>query len=44
MAEGINQADIVVVGHVCLDIIPTFPEPSGKLETVLVPGKLYAHP
>lgn len=40
MAECITQADVIVAGHICLDIIPTFPELAGKLDTVLVPGKL----
>ena len=35
-----THTDIVVAGHICLDVIPTFPEHTGKFETLLVPGKL----
>lgn len=35
------QADVVVVGHICLDVIPTFLEQKGtRIDEVLVPGKL----
>lgn len=34
------QADVIVAGHICLDVIPTFLGPSGGLERLLVPGKL----
>ncbi len=40
MTKSMTHADIVVAGHICLDLIPTFPERAGKLDTVLVPGKL----
>ena len=35
-----NVPDVIVAGHVCLDIIPTFIQSAGALEEVLVPGKL----
>ena len=35
-----KQSDVIVAGHVCLDIIPTFPQAAGSLDEVLVPGKL----
>ena len=35
-----NRPDVIVAGHVCLDIIPTFQSGAGKLDEVLVPGKL----
>lgn len=31
---------IVVAGHICLDMIPTFPKMAVSLDTLLVPGKL----
>ena len=34
-----NSAAVVVAGHICLDIIPEFPE-TGQLEAMLTPGKL----
>ncbi len=34
-----NCADVVVAGHICLDIIPEFPA-AGQLEAMLTPGKL----
>ncbi|HBY95163.1 MAG TPA: carbohydrate kinase family protein, partial [Chloroflexi bacterium] len=37
--EG-RQAEVVVAGHICLDVIPTFGEREGGLEALLVPGKL----
>jgi sugar/nucleoside kinase (ribokinase family) len=33
-------ADVVVAGHICLDIIPTFREHTGKLADLLQPGSL----
>lgn len=36
----VPQADVIVAGHICLDVIPTFSGPSGGLERLLVPGKL----
>lgn len=35
-----HPADVVVAGHICLDVIPTFPERVGGLESILTPGKL----
>lgn len=36
-----KQIDVVVAGHICLDIIPEFPEGLGSdLGQILVPGKL----
>jgi len=35
-----RTADVIVAGHVCLDIIPTFLSGPGKLDEVLVPGTL----
>lgn len=32
--------DILVAGHVCLDIIPAFPPAAASLSDILVPGKL----
>jgi sugar/nucleoside kinase (ribokinase family) len=32
--------DIIVAGHICLDMIPEFPASGGGLEETLVPGKL----
>ncbi len=38
---GEKQIDVVVAGHICLDIIPEFPEGLGcDLGQILVPGKL----
>jgi sugar/nucleoside kinase (ribokinase family) len=34
------RADIIVAGHVCLDVIPTLPENCQSLATWLVPGGL----
>jgi len=34
------RADIIVAGHVCLDVIPTLPESCQSLATWLVPGGL----
>lgn len=34
------HADVIVAGHICLDIIPTFGERTGGLETLFVPGTL----
>ena len=33
--------DVVVAGHICLDLIPTFPEASGAAASRIEPGKLY---
>jgi sugar/nucleoside kinase (ribokinase family) len=36
-----EQIDVVVAGHICLDVIPEFPEGLGSdLAQILVPGKL----
>ncbi len=35
-----KQAQVVVAGHICLDIIPALDEVEGGLETILVPGTL----
>ena len=35
-----NKPDVIVAGHVCLDIIPTFQSGAASLDEVLVPGKL----
>lgn len=35
-----HPADVVVAGHICLDVIPTFPERVGSLNSILTPGKL----
>lgn len=35
-----HQAEVIVAGHICLDIIPTLPELRGGLASLLVPGKL----
>ena len=35
----IEPAKIVVAGHICLDLIPTFP--SGGADTAIEPGRLY---
>ena len=37
---GAPMKMIVVAGHVCLDLIPAFPELAASLDTLLVPGKL----
>lgn len=34
------DAEIIVAGHICLDIIPTFERRSKGIETLLVPGQL----
>jgi len=34
------RAEIVVAGHICLDVIPTFGEHSSDLNSWLLPGKL----
>ncbi len=35
-----EQPDVVVAGHICLDIIPTFDDRQTDLAALLVPGKL----
>ncbi len=36
-----NEYDIMVAGHLCLDIIPKFPEnTASRIEQILTPGKL----
>lgn len=35
-----TEADIVVAGHICLDIIPSFMEREGGLDALLIPGNL----
>ena len=37
-----EDAEVVVAGHICLDIIPTLPEVKGDLGELLAPGKLLA--
>lgn len=39
MTDHSSAADVVVAGHICLDIIPEFPE-TGELSAMLTPGKL----
>jgi sugar/nucleoside kinase (ribokinase family) len=40
MVVSQRQADVVVAGHTCLDLIPTFPSGAHSLHDLLVPGKL----
>ncbi len=40
MKMAIEQAQVVVAGHICLDIIPSLDALAGRLEAILVPGKL----
>lgn len=35
-----QMAEVVVAGHICLDIIPSLPNAKGGLDQILVPGKL----
>jgi len=35
-----RQAEVVVAGHTCLDLIPTFPSSAPGLQGLLAPGKL----
>ncbi len=35
-----NRAQIVVAGHICVDVIPTFGESAASLQAILAPGKL----
>jgi sugar/nucleoside kinase (ribokinase family) len=35
-----QRADIVVAGHICLDVLPVFAEHAGPLNMLLIPGKL----
>ncbi len=35
-----QNADVVVAGHICLDIIPSLPETKGGLSDLLAPGAL----
>ncbi|REJ69866.1 MAG: carbohydrate kinase family protein [Planctomycetota bacterium] len=35
-----STADIIVAGHICLDIIPTFSDDQTRLDELIVPGKL----
>lgn len=35
-----NSADIIVAGHICLDIIPSFSAEQTRLDELIVPGKL----
>jgi sugar/nucleoside kinase (ribokinase family) len=35
-----DDAQVVVAGHICLDMIPTFETRGGGLDTLLIPGKL----
>jgi sugar/nucleoside kinase (ribokinase family) len=38
--SGPIEAQIVVAGHLCLDVIPAFREQAGGLAAILAPGKL----
>ena len=40
MKAAQTQAEIVVAGHICLDVIPTFEEHTSNLSSMLIPGKL----
>ncbi len=40
LANQSNTAEAVVAGHICLDIIPQFPDRGGDLQTLLRPGTL----
>ncbi len=35
-----STPEIIVAGHICLDLIPTFRESSEELESLFIPGKL----
>ncbi|QGQ94587.1 carbohydrate kinase family protein [Paenibacillus psychroresistens] len=35
-----SEAEVIVAGHICLDIIPTISEKKGGLDALFVPGKL----
>jgi sugar/nucleoside kinase (ribokinase family) len=35
-----NRTDIVVAGHICMDLFPTFSAGAGRIEEFLKPGKL----
>jgi sugar/nucleoside kinase (ribokinase family) len=35
-----NEAEVIVAGHICLDIIPTIHEKQSGMDALLVPGKL----
>lgn len=35
-----TAADIVVAGHICLDIIPALPDSGGRMDHLLAPGRL----
>lgn len=35
-----EQARVIVAGHICVDVIPTFSDSTVPLESLLVPGKL----
>ncbi|WP_256756921.1 carbohydrate kinase family protein [Cohnella sp. WQ 127256] len=37
---SLNQAEVIVAGHICLDIIPTIPNRNVSTDALLVPGKL----
>ncbi|WP_409342504.1 carbohydrate kinase family protein [Paenibacillus sp. MBLB4367] len=37
---GSKPIDVVVAGHICLDVIPSFGRRKGGLQDMLVPGKL----
>ena len=39
MAQG-NEIDVVVAGHLCLDIIPTIEQRVGSVKDLIAPGKL----
>jgi sugar/nucleoside kinase (ribokinase family) len=40
MTRRTRPADVVVAGHICLDVIPTFPTAGAGGEEFFVPGKL----
>lgn len=35
-----NRAEVIVAGHICLDIIPAMPDRQAGMDALLVPGKL----
>lgn len=40
MISPTSQPQVVVAGHICLDVIPAFNESGGDLNSILIPGKL----
>jgi sugar/nucleoside kinase (ribokinase family) len=37
---SLNGAEVIVAGHICLDIIPNIPDRQSGMDALLVPGKL----